>query len=107
MSPRRRRSTAIRAAVAAANAEIPGNRFLSIDPGFRDGNAALAPSAWLFGINWDLSPQDPVAQQRRQACLMHEMDPIRREGCFRASAGHPNALGAMAYATAILAALAP
>lgn len=99
-------STAIRAAVATVNAEMPGGRFVSIDPGFTDGNAALAPSAWLFGINWDLSPQDPVAQQRRQACLMHEHDLIRRESCFRASSGHPNALGAMAYAAAILTALA-
>ena len=98
-------STAIRAAVAAMNAAVPGQRFVSIDAGFTAANAALAPSAWLFGINWDLSPQDPVAQQRRQACLVHEPDPIRREGCFRASAGHPNALGAMAYATALLSAI--
>jgi lysophospholipase L1-like esterase len=99
-------SQAIRAAVAAANVEFPGGRFAAIDAGFGDENAALAREAWLFAVNWDLTPQDPVAVQRRQACTLFEPDLIRREQCFRASAGHPNARGAQAYARAIVAALA-
>ena len=98
-------SAAIRATVAALDAEFP-NRFEAVDPGFADENAALAPQAWLFGINWDLSPQDPMAPQRRLACDVAEIDPFRREQCYRASAGHPNALGAHAFATAIVSALA-
>ena len=80
--------------------------FVSIDPGYRDENAALAPQAWLLGIKWDLSPQDPVAAAHRVACDNPEADPLRREQCYRASAGHPNALGAQAYAAAIVNALA-
>ena len=77
-----------------------------IDPGFRDEHAALAPEARLFGINWDFSPQDPVALQRRLACDTCEKDPLRREQCYRASAGHPNPFGAEDYARAIVTALA-
>lgn len=97
---------AMATAVSQANAEMAGDRFVLVDPGFRDEHAALAPAARLFGINWDLSPQDPVALPRRHACDLYEADPIRREQCYRASAGHPNAMGAQAYAHAVLRALA-
>jgi lysophospholipase L1-like esterase len=98
-------SQAARAAVARVNLGDVQPRFVAVDPGFREENAALAPHAWLFGVNWDLSPQDPQAPQRRQACDLHEPDLLRREQCYRASAGHPNALGAQAYANAVIAAL--
>jgi hypothetical protein len=99
-------TSAIRAAVAQANLDAGGQTFVAIDPGFKEENAALAPEAWLFGVNWDLSPQDPVAPHRRMVCVRDEADPFRRFGCFLASAGHPNPLGAQAYATAIVAAMA-
>lgn len=98
-------TAAIRRAVMAANAGPGRGRCVVVDPGFTDEHAALAPEARLFGINWDFSPQDPVAHQRRQACDRCETDVIRREQCYRASAGHPNPTGAEAYAQAIVAAV--
>lgn len=98
-------TVAIRRAVMAANSGPGAGRCVVVDPGFTDEHAALAPEARLFGINWDFSPQDPVAHQRRQACDRCEKDVIRREQCYRASAGHPNPIGAEAYAQAIVAAV--
>jgi len=74
---------------------------------FTATNAALASNPWLFGIHADLtvSPEDPMAAERHQACDLFETDIFQREGCYRASAGHPNQRGAEAYADAILAAL--
>ncbi len=90
-----------RAVAAAGDARV---RFAA--PPFTAANAALAADPWLFGVRWDLSPQDPVAAARREACTRHEPDLLRREQCFRASAGHPNVAGAQRYADAIIAALA-
>jgi lysophospholipase L1-like esterase len=99
-------TTAITAAVAAVNAQQSTPRVAVADPGFTAENAALAPDPWLFAVNWDLSPQDLVALDRRQACDLFEPDVFRRQQCYRASAGHPNARGAQRYAGAILHALA-
>jgi lysophospholipase L1-like esterase len=97
-------TSALRAAVGAANAAAPG-RVLFAAPPFTDDNAALAPGAWLFGIKADLSPEDPVAAARRASCNACVADFLQREQCYRASAGHPNAIGARKFADAILAAL--
>jgi lysophospholipase L1-like esterase len=78
--------------------------FLAAPP-FSAENAALAPAAWLFGLNPDLTSQDPVAKQRREACDLYENDLIQREKCYRASAGHPNQIGAQRFAMAILSCL--
>ena len=67
---------------------------------------AALPQAWLFGINADLSPEDPMAAARRASCNACLDDFLRREQCYRASAGHPNLTGAQKFADAILAALA-
>ena len=74
-------------------------------PPFGPENAALAPQVWLWGVNPDLSPQDPVQTPRHAACNAFETDPIRRLICYRASVGHPNFEGANQYALAILALL--
>jgi lysophospholipase L1-like esterase len=73
---------------------------------FTPDNAALAPTAWLWGGDADTEPDDPVAQQRHAACDLYETDVVQREICYRASAGHPNIVGAQQFANAILAALA-
>ena len=64
-------------------------------------NAAFAADPWLYGINDDLSPQDPCADIRIAAC--HAAGSSRTEVlfCEKASAGHPNPKGAKAYAEAI------
>jgi hypothetical protein len=81
------------------------NRVLFAQPPFTAANAALAPDAWLWGVNLDLSPQDPVRVARHAACDLFETDFIQRETCYRASVGHPNLIGAQKYADAILAVL--
>jgi lysophospholipase L1-like esterase len=98
-------TTALQGAVDAANAQAPG-RVGFAAPAFTEDNAALAPQAWLFGINDDLSPEDPVADARRVSCDKCTNDFLRLEQCYRASCGHPNLTGAQQFASAILAAIA-
>ncbi len=93
-------------ALQRAIAAVGDARLRFAAPPFTAANAALASDPWLFGIRWDLSPQDPVAAARRAACKRDEADPLRREQCYRASAGHPNVAGARQFADAILTALA-
>jgi lysophospholipase L1-like esterase len=75
-------------------------------PAFADDNAMFAPRPLLFGINADMTPQDPpaIAAGRAAACAEHaaKLDPLQAFGCPRASVGHPNAAGAAQYARAIL-----
>lgn len=54
----------------------------------------------------DLGPVAAGSGGGRAACETSEPDLFRRQQCYRASAGHPNAHGAHAYARAIVAALA-
>lgn len=94
-------TVAIARAVDEANRALPAPRVLFADPGFRPENAALAPKAWLYGINRDLSPQDPwTYSDRAKDCAAHP-DQVDVFQCERASVGHPNPDGALAYATAI------
>ncbi|PYS92743.1 MAG: hypothetical protein DMF64_07745 [Acidobacteria bacterium] len=91
-------------AVNEVNAQAGGApRVFFAQPPFTAANSALAPNAWLWGVNFNLSPQDPVQAARHQSCNAHEQDPIQREICYRASAGHPNLTGAQQFANAILA----
>lgn len=95
----------LRAAVAEINSTLGGQpRVRFADPRFGPQNAIFAPSSFLFGLNLDLSPQDPIAAERIAACAMAPPQ-IDRFICERASIGHPNAKGASAYADAILAAI--
>jgi len=114
-------STALGGAVAAANAAAataklpPPAGLLSLPglppvtfaaPPFTNDNAALAPSAWLFGINANGSPQDPVAGTRRAACAVaFPGGGAVQIFCDDASVGHPNQLGAIQFSDAILNAL--
>jgi lysophospholipase L1-like esterase len=95
---------ALQGAIDAANAQMPGRGGFAAPP-FTEDNAALAPQAWLFGINDDLSPQDPLAVARHASCDKCTDDFLRREQCYRASCGHPNVTGAQQFANAILAAI--
>jgi hypothetical protein len=79
--------------------------------GFTDDNAVFAGDALLWGLNDDLSPEDPVARERIPECNVifpNELDPaefFEREKCHRASAGHPNVNGANQFKNQIMAAL--
>jgi lysophospholipase L1-like esterase len=92
----------LQSAVDDTNASLSTNRICFIQVPFTEANAALAPNSWLWGVNPDLSPQDPMAAQRHQACDLDEPDLIQRQTCYRASAGHPNVVGAQKFAEAIL-----
>jgi len=99
---------ALQNAVHEANASPAGNnRIVFVNPGFGPKNAVFANPTWVFGVNddLDLSPQDEVVAARHAACDLDEHDPLQLLTCYRASAGHPNALGAQQYAARILAAL--
>ena len=92
-------------AVDEVNDELDVPRLVFANPHFTSQNAALAPDAWLFGINGDTTPQDNiVAGPRAQACTANASR-TDVEVCKRASLGHPNTIGAQKYAEAILAAI--
>lgn len=93
---------ALRQAIDEVNQAAGRRRAALAAPPFADVNAALASEAWLFGIRADLSPEDPIAAGRRESCTRYEPDWLQREQCFRASAGHPNPIGARKFAEAIL-----
>lgn len=94
--------------LAGAMPEVNG-RVLFADPQFKDENAVGAPESLLFGINPDLSPQDPpeIAEGRREACERHadRLSPLREFAAPRASVAHPNPQGAQQYAKIIIASL--
>ena len=92
-------------AVADVNIRFGGNRFRYAQVPFTADNAALAPNAWLWGITRALEPEDPMQAARHLVCNRDETDLIRRQICYRASAGHPNVRGAEAFSKAIQSAL--
>lgn len=92
--------------LAGITPEVQGRVFFA-DPKFKDENAVGAPESFLFGVNADLSPQDPsdIAEGRREACERHadRLSPLRQFAAPRATVGHPNPMGAQQYAKVILA----
>jgi lysophospholipase L1-like esterase len=86
------------------------------DAGFTADNATFAADAWLWGltddanvletlgITLDIVPEDPMLDFRIQACQAAVIAPGLLN-CVYGSAGHPNPLGAEAYAKSILAKL--
>lgn len=97
----------LRNAVAHAVAAHPSARIEFVDAGFGESNAAFADDPWIFGLKFDLRPQDEVVDERRTSCdaAIPPFDFLAREQCYRASAGHPNVKGARRYADAVIQAL--
>ena len=94
----RQSTVEMRAAVAETNTRFGGTpRFFFVEPQFTPQNAAFASSPFVFGVKLDSSPQDSQAAHRQAVCPVQEPNPIQREFCFRASAGHPNVRGAERY----------
>lgn len=106
---------AIATAVANANATINPARIFFADPRFKPENAAMAPKAWVYGLNDNggiLQPTDgpTSANQRKTECQaryphLTKKDLNDREFCNLSSTGHPNVTGAQKYAEAIIALL--
>lgn len=94
----------------AAVAETGDPRIRFVPSGFTDANAVFVPgTSLLWGLDLLLNPVDPLAGQRRPQCDLtfpNPLDLLHREQCHRASAGHPNILGARQYKNQLLAALA-
>ena len=98
--------THLQDAVTQAAAAYPGRIFQYVDPGFTERNAVFADDPLLFGLTIPtFLPNDEVVHPRHTACngVFDPIDFLAREGCYRASAGHPNVAGAKRYADAILA----
>ena len=97
-------SVALQDAVRDCNAAGGGSRVKYAAVPFTVQNAVFADDPWLFGLDGEFNPQDEVIVHRRAACDLNiePGDIFGREACYRASAGHPNRAGAVAYAGAIL-----
>lgn len=97
------------AALAAAVQAVGLSRVRFADPVFTEQNAVMAtdPLLWGLGLVIGMPPEDEVVDARRAACdvAIPAFDVIRREQCYRASAGHPNVAGARRYADAVVQAL--
>jgi lysophospholipase L1-like esterase len=76
------------------------------DPAFEDDHAIGAPQSLLYGVDTDLTLEEPDAmvQARTMACEQAAplLNPAERIACPVASVGHPNPAGAERYAQAIL-----
>ena len=102
------------AAVEASNAaepEAPPVAFA--DPGFGPENAVFTDERWLwslhsegglanmFDVELDVFPEDPLFGYRAARCFEPDVL-LGLVGCLFGSVGHPNEIGAEAYADAIL-----
>ena len=82
-------------------------RIKFVPSGFTAANAMFAGEAFLWGLDHDLNPEDPIAAERKPQCdlAFPATNVVRRLTCHRASAGHPNPAGAVQYKNRILAAM--
>jgi len=105
--------------VNAARPSEPQRVFMSI-PDFKPENAAFnGDKSYLYGIKFDPLPeavdngQEGMARSRKSECTQYEVERLglskaeRDKGtskflCVRASMGHPNYKGALAYAEAMI-----
>jgi hypothetical protein len=84
--------------LAQAVRDDASDRTVLIDPGL----------STLWGLCQDraFAPEDEIRESRRISCDdTSDSRIVERLVCYRASAGHPNVVGASRYAEAILAAL--
>lgn len=98
----------IRQVIQELNDILPdvGRRLCFADPQFSDRHAIAAPESLLFGIQPDLTPEDPpeIAAGRAAACAEHaeRLNVLERLACPKATVAHPTPAGAQRYADAIV-----
>jgi hypothetical protein len=98
-------NTMIQMAVVSTDARIGANVIKFVVPSFDASNSYAAPNSWLWlvPVPPTLPNQfDEVFASRQLTCL--SMGTSMPATCPPASMGHPNALGALAYANALIAA---
>lgn len=89
-------------AVDETNANLTREkRFFFADPNIAAEHSALTDDPYVFGVNLHMSPQDFIATERLISCTKARCTGVDFEICKRASIGHPNKKGAIAYAEAI------
>jgi hypothetical protein len=88
----------------AAVDDVGDKRITFVASTFQPQNALFESDPLLWGLGFGLTPEDEVADQRREPCvdLVHQW--FDCQTCIRASVGHPNASGAIKYAEAIMTA---
>ena len=94
--------------LAQAVRDDASDRTVLIDPGLSEKNAVYATRSTLWGLCQDraFAPEDEIRESRRISCDdTSDSRIVERLVSYRASAGHPNVVGARRYAEAILAAL--
>ena len=98
-------TSSLTSAIATANSRIGANVIKYVAPTFDASNSYAAPNTflWLVPAPPTFPTQfDQVFWQRQVTCRQMLVMPV---SCPPASGGHPNALGALAYANAIIPAL--
>ena len=100
-------NAALTVATTNVNAQMGFGWISFVSPSFQATNAYAAPNSWLWLVPTDLFPKDEMFIQRQQLCgTVQFQSGAEQAKCVEASMGHPNVLGAQAYANAITAELA-
>ena len=77
-----------------------------VRPPFQSNNAYAAPNMWVWKVPSGIYGRDEVFNQRSPICTNAGwLSGAQKALCVEASIGHPNVLGALAYANAITAEL--
>lgn len=81
-------------AVNETNSTLSLNRIYYANPDFEPKNSVMGSDPWLWGVTWNLQPEDPKRKYREKYCNS-DIE------CKYASVFHPNKKGAKKYAQAI------
>jgi hypothetical protein len=99
-------NAALTMAAATVNSQLRGGWVTFVSPPFTDLTSYSAPASWLWPVPSGVTGRDEAYADRLQACSAAMLPTTGEQAkCVIASIGHPNVMGARAYATAITAVL--